>query len=271
MNMFSQGVDPQLDFSNIDRVVEVCGRCTGLPLHPRHPYAGELVYTAFSGSHQDAISKGIKARGCDESLWEVPYLPTDPADVGRTYESIIRINSQSGKGGVAYIMEKERGMHLPKNMHAEFGAIVQRVSDIGGGEISGAMIWDAFRSEYLDARGMYELSSCDTGSGSNGGSACGSTIIATLMINGDRRKIKGKGNGPIDAFCNALHEHCGIAMKLSEYHEHALQHGSDATAVAYVEIENAEGERCWGAAADPNIEKASFMAILNGLNRLEEK
>jgi 2-isopropylmalate synthase len=267
MNMFSHGIDPMLDFSDIDSIAEVCGRCTGLPLHPRHPYAGELVYTAFSGSHQDAISKGMKARGCEDSLWEVPYLPTDPADVGRTYESIIRINSQSGKGGVAYIMEKEHGMHLPKNMHAEFGAIVQRISDAGSGEISGAMIWDTFRNEYLDAKGQYSLADCNSDSKSDSGSS----VTATIMINNKPQKISGKGNGPVDAFCSALREHCGIAMKLIEYHEHALQQGSDASAVAYVEIEDARGERCWGVATDPNIERASLMAILNGLNRLEEK
>jgi 2-isopropylmalate synthase len=267
MNMFSQGIDPCLDFSDIDSVAEVCSRCTGLPVHPRHPYAGELVYTAFSGSHQDAISKGMKARGSADSLWEVPYLPIDPADVGRTYESIIRINSQSGKGGVAYILEKEHGMYLPKKMHAEFGRFVQAISDATGKEVSSGMIWNAFRDEYLEGSGPYGIGRCDVDSRSEGGAS----ITAAISINGQAYEITGKGNGPIDAFCNALREHCGISMKLVSYHEHALQQGSDATAVAYVEVEDNNGASHWGAATDPNIERASFMAILSALNRLEEK
>jgi 2-isopropylmalate synthase len=266
MNMFSQGIDPCLDFSEIDSIAELCGRLTGLPLHPRHPYAGELVYTAFSGSHQDAISKGLKARNGNEFLWEVPYLPTDPADVGRTYESIIRINSQSGKGGVAYIMEKEHGMQLPKEMHADFGRIVQRISDSTGKELNSGMIWNAFRDEYLEAEGAWKIGNCEVDSGTDGGAS----ITVSISSGAQTHEITGKGNGPIDAFCNALRKHCNITMKLTSYHEHALQQGSDASAVSYVEIEDAKGLRCWGVAIDPNMERASFMAILNGLGRLEK-
>jgi 2-isopropylmalate synthase len=266
MNMFAQGIDPGLDFSDIDRVAEVCGRCTGLPLHPRHPYAGSLVYTAFSGSHQDAISKGMKARedGGPDAGWEVPYLPIDPADVGRTYESIIRINSQSGKGGIAFILEKERGLLIPKDMQAEFSGVVQRISDSKGGEVSGAVIWEAFRQEYLEADGPYRLGNCDIASKANGVAE----ISAAIEINGKPRKISGRGNGPIDAFCDALQRHCGTTVKICSYHEHALQRGSDATAIAYVCVEDERGDTRWGAAADPNINKASFTAILNALNRL---
>jgi 2-isopropylmalate synthase len=267
MNMFSQGICPNLDFSDIDSIADVFQRCAGLPVHPRHPYAGELVYTAFSGSHQDAIRKGMQARGSGASLWEVPYLPTDPSDVGRTYESIIRINSQSGKGGVAYIMEKEYDMRLPKEMHTDFGRVVQTISDKTGKEVSSAMIWNAFRNEYLEAEGPYRLGDSRANSDPDGSAS----ITATVMVNDLPQKVSGKGNGPIDAFCNALRENCRITTKLNAYHEHALQQGSDASAVAYVEIEDEKGDRRWGAAIDPNIERASFMAILNGLNRLEEK
>jgi 2-isopropylmalate synthase len=266
MNMFSQGIAPKLDFSDIDHIIEVFRRCAGLPVGPRHPYAGDLVYTAFSGSHQDAISKGMKARE-GSVLWEVPYLPTDPADVGRTYESIIRINSQSGKGGVAYIMEKEHGMQLPKEMHADFGKVVQEISDTTGKEVSSGMIWDAFRDEYLEAGGPYRLGACDSDSRSDGGAS----ITATIMINSRPHRISGNGNGPVDAFCRALREQCGITMKLTAYHEHSMHQGSDSPAVAYVEVEDGRGVRRWGAAVDPSIERASFTAILGGLNRLKKK
>jgi len=267
MNMLSQGIDPCLDFSDIDSVAEVCCRCTGLPLHPRHPYAGELVYTAFSGSHQDAIRKGMQARDPNASLWEVPYLPTDPSDVGRTYESIIRINSQSGKGGVAYIMEKEHGMQLPKGMHTDFGVVVQKISDRTGKEVSPAMIWNAFVKEYLEAGGPYKLGDCVTDSTADGRAS----INATLMVNDHAHKISGTGNGPIDAFCNALKNDCGISVRLISYHEHALQRGADAMAIAYVCVDNEKGDMRWGAATDLNIGRASLLAILNSLNRLQGK
>ncbi len=267
MNMFSQGIDPCLDFSDIDSISEVYQRCSGLPLHPRHPYAGELVYTAFSGSHQDAISKGMKSRGADAALWEVPYLPIDPADVGRTYESIIRINSQSGKGGVAYVLEREYGLRLPKEMHVEFGATVQRISDSTGKEVSAAMIWDAFRTEYLETGGKYSLGDCKIDSKSADASGCGTSLSAVIAVSGEKHKIKGTGNGPIDAFCKAVGRERGIDIKLTAYHEHALEQGSDATAVAYVEIEDELGARRWGAGTDPNIDRASFKAVLSALNR----
>ena len=270
MNLFSHGIDPCLDFSDIDSIAEVYQRCTGLPLHPRHPYAGELVYTAFSGSHQDAISKGMKSGGADAALWEVPYLPIDPADVGRTYESIIRINSQSGKGGVAYILDREYGLRLPKEMHAEFGGAVQRISDATGKEVSAAMIWEAFRSEYLETAGKYSLGDCKIDSKSADTSGCGTSLSAVISVSGEKHKIKGTGNGPIDAFCKAVCKECGITIKLTAYHEHALEQGSDATAAAYVEIQDDRGVKRWGAGTDPNIDRASFKAVLSALNRADK-
>jgi 2-isopropylmalate synthase len=270
LNMFSHGIDPELDFSDINSIADVYQKCTGLMVHPRHPYAGELVYTAFSGSHQDAISKGMRRVGQETGLWEVPYLPIDPTDVGRTYESIIRINSQSGKGGVAYIMEKEHGMQLPKEMHADFSTVVQAISDSTGKEVSAEMIWEAFRTEYLEQGGPYSLGDCDTDSRTLSDKSCGSSVTATILIDGKPHAINGAGNGPIDAFCSALRKHNGLSVRLTAYYEHALQQGSDATAVAYVELDDGKNTRRWGAATDPNIDRASFKAILSGINRYKK-
>jgi 2-isopropylmalate synthase len=270
LNLFSHGIDPELDLNDIDSIADVYQRCSGLTVPPRHPYAGELVYTAFSGSHQDAISKGMRHADEDSELWEVPYLPIDPGDVGRTYESIIRINSQSGKGGVAYIMEKEHGMQLPKAMHADFSTVVQAISDSTGKEVSAEMIWEAFRTEYLEQGGPYSLGDCGTDSRTVNDKSCGTSVTATIFINGKPHAINGAGNGPIDAFCGALRMHNGLSVKLTAYYEHALQQGSDATAVAYVELEDDRNNRRWGAATDPNIDRASFKAILSAINRYKK-
>ncbi|MGD0282969.1 MAG: 2-isopropylmalate synthase [Dissulfurispiraceae bacterium] len=271
MNMFSQGIYPGLDFHDINRVVEVYERCTKVPVHVRHPYAGELVYTAFSGSHQDAINKGMRAynEGKPEH-WEVPYLPIDPADVGRTFESIIRINSQSGKGGVAYVMEKEYGFQLPKEMHNEFGRIIQSISDATGKEVLPQMIMEAFEKEYLQSAGPLSLESCrvkERRAKKAGPASSLTEVKAAVMLHGEKHEIEGSGNGPIDAFSNALKKELGIAFALTSYHEHALEQGSDSKAAAYIGVEDVGNESFFGVGIDTNIDIASFRAILSALNR----
>jgi 2-isopropylmalate synthase len=267
LNMASQGVDPGLDFSDINDITEMTTRCTKIPAHIRHPYAGELVYTAFSGSHQDAINKGLKAyEETSRGLWEVPYLPIDPSDVGRTYESIIRINSQSGKGGVAYVMEMEYGMVLPKGMHSEFGGIIQALSDAQGTEIQPRTIWEVFAREYLDAEGPLQLKKWGIAAPEGCGSPGKVAVEAVLARMGVDVAVRGEGNGPVDAFTHAL-QGVGLNFRLVNYAEHALSAGSDSKAAAYVEIETGSGQLWWGAGVDENIDLASFKAILSGLNR----
>lgn len=262
MNMFSQGIDPELDFHDIDRIIEVYERCAKVPVHVRHPYAGELVYTAFSGSHQDAINKGIKAYNEEKPLyWEVPYLPVDPADVGRTFESIIRINSQSGKGGVAYVMYKEYGYQLPKEMHNEFGLIIQSISDTTGKEVLPHMIMEAFEKEYLQGSGPLSLEACSFTSSAR------TEVKAAVMLHGERHELDGSGNGPIDAFSNALRKGLDIDFTLTSYHEHALEQGSDSKAAAYISIEDAGRHSFFGVGVDNNIDVASFKAVISALNR----
>ncbi|MCC6346353.1 MAG: 2-isopropylmalate synthase [Nitrospirales bacterium] len=271
LNMFSQGVDPRLDFHDIDRVIGVYERCTKVPVHIRHPYAGELVYTAFSGSHQDAINKGIRAyREEGPEFWEVPYLPVDPADVGRTFESVIRINSQSGKGGVAYVMEREYGFLLPREMHPEFGRIIQGISDATGKEVLPGMIREAFEKEYLGSTAPLGFERCRVKEKPGRGREEASSrakIRATVRVDGREREIEGEGNGPIDAFSRALREELGLSFRLLSYHEHALEQGSDSKAVAYIGIEDNVRDTFFGAAIDTNIDIASFKAILSALNR----
>jgi 2-isopropylmalate synthase len=272
LNMFSQGIDPGLDFHNINRVVEVYERCTRMSVHPRHPYAGELVYTAFSGSHQDAISKGMKAwEDSGEGIWEVPYLPIDPSDLGRTYESIIRINSQSGKGGVSYVLETEFGYEIPKRMHPEVGVLIQGIADRTGKEVTSEGIREAFEKEYVRRTTPYDLAGCAIeappgGSGEEGRAA----VKASLRRTGGEVEITGEGNGPIDAFCNALREEEGLDFSLLSYHQHALEGGSGSRAVSYIELEDGEGRRRFGVGIDTSISLASFRAVLSALNRLTE-
>jgi 2-isopropylmalate synthase len=271
MNMLSQGIDPKLDFQDISRIIEVCDRCTKMPIHARHPYAGELVYTAFSGSHQDAINKGMKAyQNSKKEYWEVPYLPIDPTDVGRTYESIIRINSQSGKGGVAYVMEKEFGFILPKEMHPEFGRFIQTISEKTGNEVPSQAILEAFEREYLGTNGPLTFKGCgiqEKPAQGRSGASCGTEIKALVAINGAEQKISGAGNGPVDAFCQALKKEINIDFTLVSYHEHALEQGSDSLAVAYIQIEDGEHDRFFGAGIDTNISIASLKAVMSALNR----
>jgi 2-isopropylmalate synthase len=272
MNLFSQGIDPKLDFSNINRVVDVYERCTKIPVHMRHPYAGELVFTAFSGSHQDAINKGMKARGeSNEPVWEVPYLPIDPADVGRTYESIVRINSQSGKGGVAFVMEKDFGFRMPKEMHPEFSRIIQGICEKASCEIDPERIMDAFKVEYLSRKEPYALKSCSVKEQQTDEDGSAIEISAVVKVNGVEREITGCGNGPIDALSNAMKNELGVTFTLTSYFEHALEQGSASKAAAYIRIEDASGRAVWGVGIDTSIDTASFRAIFSALNRMERQ
>lgn len=266
MNMFSQGIDPGLDFSNINHIRSVCERNTDLKVHPRHPYAGDLVYTAFSGSHQDAINKGLAyRREHDVSIWEVPYLPLDPADVGRTYESIIRINSQSGKGGVAYILDTEFGYNLPKSMHPEMGALVQGEADRSGREIPPAEILTIFQREYLNQDEPFRYEKFRSFSDPDGGEEIHCELAFTYE--GNLYQTKGKGNGPIDACKIALQSAGFFPYSIETYHEHSLEEGSESRAIAYIQIRSESRATFFGAGIDVNINRASVKAIFSALNR----
>ncbi|HLV57636.1 MAG TPA: 2-isopropylmalate synthase [Natronosporangium sp.] len=272
LNLFSQGVDPQIDFSNIDEIRRTVEYCNQLPVHERHPYAGDLVYTSFSGSHQDAIKKGFDALArdaaaagvpVDEYEWGVPYLPIDPKDVGRTYEAVIRVNSQSGKGGVAYLMREEHHLDLPRRLQIEFSQVVQRRTDDEGGEVTPAELWELFATEYLvDRQRNRVLSLHGYGTSTLDDKV---ELTATVEVAGERREITGVGNGPIDAFTHALAE-AGVSVRVLDYREHALAAGGDARAAAYVECE--VGDRTvWGVGIDPNIVTASLQAVTSAVNR----
>jgi 2-isopropylmalate synthase len=264
MNLFAQGVDPELDISDIDGLRRVAEYCNRLPVHPRHPYVGDLVYTAFSGSHQDAIKKGIEALPRDYTVWEVPYLPIDPKHVGRSYEAVIRVNSQSGKGGVAYIMKAEHGFDLPRRLQIEFSKTIQAITEDSGTEISPAAMWEAFRAQYLPERPAYALASHELTSEAGGD---GTRIVAHLAVDGVARTVTGAGNGPIAAFVAALRSGLHAEIDVVDYAEHALGQGADATAVAYVETVDGDGTLRWGAGTHPNIITASLLAVLSALGR----
>ena len=264
MNLFSQGVDPQLDCSNINDLVRMAEYCNQLPVHPRHPYAGELVFTAFSGSHQDAINKGFKAMAASNSpLWEVPYLPIDPMDLGRSYEAVIRINSQSGKGGIAYILENEHGIELPRRLQIEFSKVVQSIADGEGVEVAADRLWGAFEGEYLDGNGRYGFIEHDSKSdhGEQG-------LTAKITVDGKLKTIKGHGNGPVDGFVDAIRKESGLAFDVADYREHAMGTGANATAIAYVELRLGDGSTLFGVGIDRNIVVASLKAVVSGVNRL---
>jgi 2-isopropylmalate synthase len=272
LNLFSQGVDPKIDFSDIDAIRRTAEYCNRLPVHERHPYAGDLVYTAFSGSHQDAIKKGFaalyaeaEAAGRDKrdyETWAVPYLPIDPAHVGRTYEAVIRVNSQSGKGGVAYIMEMEHGFVLPRRLQIEFSRTIQTITEDSGTEISPAAMWDAFSMTYLPEDAPYVLRSSELATDAEGAT----TITAHLVVDGEPTTLTGSGNGPIAAFVDAISA-IGVTIDVVDYHEHSLGAGSGATAVAYVETVDGEGTTRWGVGTDPNIITASLKAVLGAAAR----
>ena len=261
MNLFTQGVDPELDFSDMDALRRVAEYCNRLPVHPRHPYVGDLVYTAFSGSHQDAIKKGIEALPSDADVWEVPYLPIDPKHVGRTYEAVIRVNSQSGKGGVAYVMKAEHGLDLPRRLQIEFSKTVQLVTEESGTEITPGEMWTRFEEEYLGG-GRLQLLAHEVTTGDEG-----AAITAQVLLDGEHRTAVGRGSGPIDAFVHALKEDLGIVVDIVDYSEHAVSSGSDATAVAYVESLSPDGAIKWGVGLHPSILTASLQAVVSAANR----
>ncbi len=263
MNLYSQGIDPGLDCSNINDLVRMAEYCNQLPVHPRHPYAGDLVFTAFSGSHQDAINKGFKAmEASNQPLWEVPYLPIDPMDVGRSYEAVIRINSQSGKGGIAYVLEKEHGIELPRRLQIEFSKVVQAIADGEGGELAAERLWQAFGAEYLDGNGRYGF--IEHKSKSDHGDQ---DLTAKITVDGKPKTITGHGNGPVDGFVDAMRKEAGIAFDVADYREHAMGTGANATAVAYVELRLADGTTLFGVGIDKNIVVASLKAVVSGVNR----
>jgi len=265
LNMYSQGVDPGLDFHDINSVVQLSEEVTRIPVHARHPYAGELVYTAFSGSHQDAINKGMSARKSEKNTyWEVPYLPIDPEDLGRAYESIIRINSQSGKGGVAYILETKFGFHIPKKMHAELGPIVQKVADKNNEEILPEKILEIFKSEYLQTKQPFEYLAFQHEPTSTAGVPVESQV--SFKYNGKPMQLNGSGNGPIDACKNSILASGLLDFKILNYSEHSVGTGSDAQAIAYIQILY-NSKNIFGAGMDANIEIASIKAMFSALNR----
>jgi 2-isopropylmalate synthase len=265
MNMFSQGVDPMLDISDIDALRRVAEHCNRLPVEPRHPYVGDLVYTSFSGSHQDAIKKGMEALPPHYPVWEVPYLPIDPKHVGRSYEAVIRVNSQSGKGGVAYIMKTEHGMDLPRRLQIEFSRCIKVITEGSGTEITAEEMWDAFAAEYLPAAPRVRLAGYDTTSDDGGVKV--RARLSGPADGGNPTTIEGEGNGPISALVHALRRSLAVEVEVLDYAEHALGAGEEATAVAYVEVRS-RGEVRWGVGMDPNITTASLKAVLSALERL---
>jgi 2-isopropylmalate synthase len=262
LNLFMHGVDPKVDFSDIDEARRIVEYCNQLPVHVRHPYVGDLVYTAFSGSHQDAIKKGMEAHEAEaRDAWEVPYLPIDPQDVGRTYEAIIRVNSQSGKGGVAYVMKAEHGLDLPRRTQIEFSSVIQQVAESRGGEVTPAEMWECFAREYL-APGLVDVAghrSFEEDPGS------GDMLELSILLDGEPRTVRGRGNGPIDSFVDALAD-LGIDVRVLDYSEHATGSGADAKAASYIEA--AVGDRVlWGVGIHESIVTASLHAVASAVNR----
>ncbi|GAA3653706.1 2-isopropylmalate synthase [Nocardioides ginsengisoli] len=272
MNLFSQGIDPQVNLSDIDEIRRTVEYCTQLPVHPRHPYAGDLVYTAFSGSHQDAIKKGLEdldriaaeqGKPVGEIPWEAPYLPIDPKDVGRTYEAVIRVNSQSGKGGVAYVLKAEHSLDLPRRAQIEFSRVIQQHTDAQGGEVTPEAIWSIFRKEYLDREEPYALVSFSSSTSEDGDDR----QEVKLVVRGEERSFTGMGNGPVAAFVDGMRQ-AGADIRVLDYAEHALSSGGDAVAAAYVECEIA-GEIVWGIGIHHNIVTASLRAVVCAANRAQ--
>ncbi|WP_027015875.1 2-isopropylmalate synthase [Comamonas composti] len=262
LNMYIQGVSPELDFSNIDDIRSTVEYCNQLPVHPRHPYVGDLVYTSFSGSHQDAIKKAFTARK-EGDIWDMPYLPIDPKDLGRSYEAVIRVNSQSGKGGIAYLLESEYGLQLPRRLQIEFSQVVQGEMDASGKELAAADLWALFQREYglgAVSAPQYRLSEAQ-------GQV---SLEAELVVNGEKIAVQGQGTGPIDAFVQALCEQQGRSVRVLDYNEHAIGEGASAKAIAYVELRVDDSQVCYGVGVDANIVSASFRAIMSGLQRASQ-
>ncbi len=262
LNLFSQGVDPELDIRDIDKARHVAEYANRLPVHMRHPYVGELVYTAFSGSHQDAIKKGMTVIGDEYDVWEVPYLPIDPKHTGRTYEAIIRVNSQSGKGGVAYLLSAEHGLELPRALQVEFSKNVQKVTEQSGTEISPAQIWEVFTTTYLPENPTLQLLASEVVASQHS-----TRIVAQLLVDGSHVTVTGEGNGPIDALMAGLKSDLNVDFTVRDYSEHALTAGSGASAVAYVEAEGADGTSWWGVGMSSSILDASLEAVISAANR----
>ncbi|MBF9015790.1 MULTISPECIES: 2-isopropylmalate synthase [unclassified Oceanispirochaeta] len=276
LNMYSQGIDTGLDFSDIDNITEIYKRCTRMNVHERHPYVGELVFTAFSGSHQDAIKKGLdNYRSIKSDFWEIPYLPLDPSDLGREYEAIIRINSQSGKGGVAYILDAQFGYKLPKAMHPEFSRTIQKITDETGRELKGKDIFEEFSKEYLEVHAPWSLLNYEINArldvDDNGKEQHNVGINCTLNYKGEEMKLEGHGNGPIDAFFHALQSTSAPHIHFLSYDEHALSEGADSQAVCYIQVADSKGRSNFGVGVDNSINAASLKALLCALNRIEEQ
>ncbi|QYU66795.1 2-isopropylmalate synthase [Leptolyngbya sp. 15MV] len=265
LNMYTQGVDPGLDFSEIDRIIETVEYCNQIPVHQRHPYGGELVYTAFSGSHQDAIKKGFEAHGVqNDRLWRVPYLPIDPADLGRTYEAVIRVNSQSGKGGFAWVLEQDQGLKLPKKLQADFSRHVQHMADELGRELAAPDIWEAFRKAYhvqIQPK-HFQLVAYEESR-----AADGTRVFAgTIEVEGRAQSVSGRGNGLISSVVGTLRDAFGVELEVCDYTEHALGAGTDARAAAYLECRDGAGRTVWGVGIDEDVATASVRAVLSAAN-----
>ena len=263
LNMLTQGIDPQLDFSNINSVMREVEYCNQLPVHPRHPYAGDLVFTAFSGSHQDAIKKGFHAmKQSNNPEWAVPYLPIDPADLGRSYEAVVRINSQSGKGGVAFLLEKDHGVSLPRRLQISMSQKIQELADETGKEISSSVILEIFEENFLKPKNNFSYQSHTSSTKDDV-----NELEVKMIMNAKEVNVSGTGNGPIDSFVNGLSKELGINIKISDYHQSAISSGSDAQAAAYIELEK-DGQTKWGVGINPNTTRASFEAIIVGLSKI---
>jgi 2-isopropylmalate synthase len=263
LNLLTQGIDPRLDISDIDALRRVAEHATRLPVGIRHPYVGDLVYTAFSGSHQDAIKKGLDAQPADYATWDVPYLPLDPKHVGRTYEAVIRVNSQSGKGGVAYIMKAEHGLDLPRRLQIEFSGRIQKIAEDTGTEITPAEMWAAFEAEYLAGHRPVELVTYDTAI-----AGAATTLVARLQVAGRDRTVRGTGNGPVAALVHALRTEFGLPFEVLDFSEHAVGAGADAAAVAYVEARDGDGRVRWGVGVHDSVLTASLRAVVGAFSRL---
>jgi 2-isopropylmalate synthase len=260
MNLYTLGIHPHLDFSNIDQVIERVEFCNRLPVHQRHPYAGQMVFTAFSGSHQDAIKKGFAAQP-ENGMWEVPYLPIDPKDLGRSYEAVIRVNSQSGKGGVAYLLERDYGIRLPRRLQIEFSRVVQQISDAQGGEVTSEEIWAAFKAKYLDLRSPFILHGHqdDSDEGTN-------RLTAKVARDGVDHIVSGLGNGPIEAFIDGFQREFGIPVRIVDYQEHAIGNGANALAISFVEAQVSDAQPVFGVGMQNSIVSASLNAIISAVN-----
>lgn len=267
LNLYTQGVDPRLDFSDIDEVIKTVEYCNALPVHPRHPYAGDLVFTAFSGSHQDAIKKGFAAQAQrNDDLWEVPYLPIDPVDLGRNYEAVIRVNSQSGKGGVAWVLEQDKGLKLPKRMQADFSRVVQKLADETSRELNASDIWDAFSAHYrLAVPQKFALEDYSESRAANGERI----FVGRIVVDGVSRSVSGRGNGLISSVLAAINAEWSAALDVVDYNEHAIGSGASVQAAAYVECRTPDGRTIWGVGIDEDVGTASVRAVLNAASELD--